>query len=148
MKNKLLLFITLIFILFITIFDTQFNSINAGTRYNYSSLKNDSYKTGSSNFVENADDNTITPGSFDLLQNYPNPFNPSTIIKYSIPDEDHITIKVYNSLGNEVATLINKTQEAGNHTVIFNGEDLSSGVYFAQLKAENFTKVIKMILVK
>lgn len=148
MKNKLLLFITLIFILFITIFDTQFNSINAGTRYNYSSLKNDSYKTGSSNFVENADDNTITPGSFDLLQNYPNPFNPSTIIKYSIPDEDHITIKVYNSLGNEVATLINKTQEAGTHTVIFNGEDLSSGVYFAQLKAENFTKVIKMILVK
>ena len=88
------------------------------------------------------------PDKFILLQNYPNPFNPTTTIKYSLPEADHISIIVYNSLGNKIETLVNETQSAGFHEAVFNGEDLSSGVYFAQLKAGSIVKVIKMILVK
>ncbi len=85
---------------------------------------------------------------FELQQNYPNPFNPTTNIKYSLPASQNVTLKVYNMLGREVATLVNQKQSAGVHTVTFDAKDLSSGVYFYRIKTENKQKVRKMLLVK
>ncbi|HMN24819.1 MAG TPA: PQQ-dependent sugar dehydrogenase [Ignavibacteriaceae bacterium] len=94
------------------------------------------------------------PKTFMLEQNYPNPFNPSTKIKWQSPISGWQTIKIYDLLGNEVATLVNEFVEAGNHEVEFNtGEGsrqltLTSGIYFYQLKAGNFTTTKKMILLR
>ncbi len=92
---------------------------------------------------------------FSLQQNYPNPFNPSTTIKYSIPvetlratSEQIVTLKVYDILGREVATLVNKAQKAGNYDVNFNANVLTSGVYFYTLKAGKYRATNKMLLVK
>jgi hypothetical protein len=85
---------------------------------------------------------------FELQQNYPNPFNPTTNIQYSLPESQKVTLKVYNMLGREVATLVNQKQSAGTHTVTFDAKDLSSGVYFYRIKTENKQKVRKVLLVK
>ena len=69
------------------------------------------------------------PQGFHLFQNYPNPFNPSTSIKFSIPNEEFVSLKVFNSLGEEVAVLINETKPAGNYSISFNASSLTSGVY-------------------
>ncbi|MCC7431145.1 T9SS type A sorting domain-containing protein [bacterium] len=93
------------------------------------------------------------PVSYSLEQNYPNPFNPTTSIKYSVPKNVKIEIKVFNTLGQTVNTLFNGTSEAGSHVVQWNGTDskgkpVSSGVYFYQIKTENFTQTKKMLLIK
>jgi hypothetical protein len=92
------------------------------------------------------------PDGFTLSQNYPNPFNPSTKIQYTITNADLVTLKVYDVLGNEVATLVNGNQEAGNYTVSFNTSEarlsLSSGVYFYRLEAGSFVSTKKLILMK
>ncbi len=90
---------------------------------------------------------------FKLGQNYPNPFNPTTAIAYQIPERSFITLKVYDVLGNEIATIINEEKPAGNYEVEFNshsGEarNLPSGIYFYQLKAGNFVETKKMVLIK
>ena len=72
--------------------------------------------------------------SFQLDQNYPNPFNPSTTIKYSIPLTSNVTLKIYNILGKEIETLISKKQSAGNYEIVFNSENLASGIYFYRLQ--------------
>jgi len=90
----------------------------------------------------------LLPKTFSLSQNYPNPFNPSTIIKYSVPKAQVVTIKVYNMLGQEVATLLNNQQNPGNYEINFNASRLASGVYFYTLNAGNFNAVKKMILLK
>ncbi len=90
----------------------------------------------------------ITPQNFDLSQNYPNPFNPSTKINYQLPAESKVVIKIYNSIGKEVQTLINRNQSAGAHTILFNASALPSGIYFARMRAGNFNRVIKMTLLK
>lgn len=69
-----------------------------------------------------------TPTEFDLHQNYPNPFNPSTTIKYSIPKQSNVTLKVFDVLGSEVTTLVNKEQSQGNYEVEFDGSELTSGI--------------------
>jgi len=92
-------------------------------------------------------DNGI-PGEYDLMQNYPNPFNPSTTIRYSIPEANFATIKVYDMLGNEVTTLVNEEQSAGNYEVEFNASELSSGIYFYKLQAGSFVETKKMILLR
>jgi hypothetical protein len=92
-------------------------------------------------------DNTI-PENFNLRQNYPNPFNPTTQINYSIPSSQKVVLKVYDELGKEVATLVNKDQSAGNYSVDFNASNLASGVYFYRLQAGNFIQMKKMILMK
>jgi len=89
-----------------------------------------------------------SPTSFSLSQNYPNPFNPTTFIRYSIPNASFVNLKVYDILGRETTTLINEEKPAGNYEVEFNGEDLSSGIYFYKLQTEDFTYVKKMIMVK
>ncbi|MDP2301709.1 MAG: YCF48-related protein [Ignavibacteria bacterium] len=93
--------------------------------------------------------------TFNLGQNYPNPFNPTTNIKYTIPSTRNVSLKVFDILGNEVATLINEQQSAGSYNVVFdtrslgdNGKSLSSGIYFYQLKSGELTSVKKLILIK
>ncbi|MBU0473887.1 MAG: T9SS type A sorting domain-containing protein [Bacteroidetes bacterium] len=85
---------------------------------------------------------------FHLFNNYPNPFNPSTIISYYLPSKSKIVIKIYDIFGSEVATLEDEIKSAGNHSIKFNAENLSSGIYFYQMKAGNFVKLKKMILLK
>jgi hypothetical protein len=94
------------------------------------------------------DDEIGTPTDFNLEQNYPNPFNPSTSIKYSIAERNAVTLKVYDVLGNEVATLINTTQDAGAYEIEFDAATFASGLYFYTLQAGNFTSTKKMILLK
>jgi hypothetical protein len=92
-------------------------------------------------------DNQI-PSNYLLDQNYPNPFNPSTLIKYSVPNAGFVEIKVYDSLGKLVRQLVGEQQQAGNYQVEFNGSGLTSGVYFYQIKAGNFTDTKKLMLMK
>ncbi|NWG29332.1 MAG: T9SS type A sorting domain-containing protein [Ignavibacteriaceae bacterium] len=88
------------------------------------------------------------PDDFSLSQNYPNPFNPSTKIEYSIPEASFVQLKIYDILGNEVAQLVNEEQFAGTYRADFSGSDFASGLYIAQLRAGNYTKTIKMSLLK
>lgn len=88
------------------------------------------------------------PQGFYLSNNYPNPFNPSTQIAYSVPRPGYISLKVYNMLGQEVATLFEGVQRAGNHLATFDGRGLASGVYFYQLKANNFVGTKRLMLLK
>ncbi|MBP9582674.1 MAG: T9SS type A sorting domain-containing protein [Ignavibacterium sp.] len=90
----------------------------------------------------------IFPSTFFLNQNYPNPFNPSTSIQYQIAGISQVTLKVYDVLGNEVATLVNEAKPAGSYEVNFNASKLSSGIYFYKLQAGTFLKTKKMILMK
>lgn len=86
--------------------------------------------------------------SFNLAQNYPNPFNPTTKISYSIPERSNVTLKVYNMLGQEVASLVNTTKDAGQYELNFNASQLSSGLYIYKIQAGNFTQSKKMMLLK
>jgi hypothetical protein len=86
--------------------------------------------------------------NYSLSQNYPNPFNPSTNISFAIPQNGFVSLKVYNMLGKEVATLVNGNLNAGAHNYNFNASNLASGMYFYKLEAGNFTETKKMILVK
>ena len=88
------------------------------------------------------------PEDYSLSQNYPNPFNPSTNIEYSIPSGSFVELKVYDILGNEVASLVNEQQQAGVYRADFTGENLPSGMYFARITANEFTQVVKMTLLK
>ncbi len=88
------------------------------------------------------------PLAFELSQNHPNPFNPSTVVRYALPVSGDVSIVVYNSLGQEVATIVNGYQEAGRHTVTFDATKLTSGVYFYRLVSGTFAETRKMILVK
>lgn len=92
--------------------------------------------------------NENQPLGFGLDQNYPNPFNPITTIGYSIKAAGLVTLKVYDMLGTEVASLVNEKKEAGNYSVKFNAENLPSGIYFYQLKSGDITATKKLILLK
>jgi len=88
------------------------------------------------------------PSKFDLSQNYPNPFNPVTLIKYQVPETSHISIKIYDVIGREIATLVNEVKQPGVFQVSFNCENLASGVYFYKMKAAEFVSVKKMNILK
>lgn len=100
------------------------------------------------NLTDVKDKTSDIPESFSLSQNYPNPFNPSTSIQYALSDKQFVQLKVYNLLGNEVATLVNDEKAAGNYSIDFNASNLSSGVYFYKLRAGSFVETRKMILLK
>ncbi|MDP3829706.1 MAG: T9SS type A sorting domain-containing protein [Ignavibacteriaceae bacterium] len=93
-------------------------------------------------------DGSNSPLKYSLEQNYPNPFNPSTTISYLLEKSGLVTIKVYDILGNVVTTLINQEQSAGQHQLIFNASELSSGLYFYSIKSNGFNQTKKMILIK
>ncbi len=101
----------------------------------------------------------IEPGNYVLSQNYPNPFNPVTTISYTIPETGSVTLKVYNIIGVEVAVLVDEYQAPGNYQVEFiagggstfsdrNSRNLPSGVYFYRLEAGNYSRTMKMNLMK
>lgn len=98
--------------------------------------------------VTSIEDIKNIPDEFFLEQNFPNPFNPSTKIEYRISNGGFVSIKVYDVLGNEVATLVNEYKPAGRHEINFDASELHSGVYFARLSAGNQSDIIKMSLLK
>lgn len=97
-------------------------------------------------------DNPITskniPKEFKLFQNYPNPFNPVTNIKYNLPKDVLVTIKIYDMLGREIKTLISENKNAGSYIVTFNGSELASGIYFYRIQAGSFVSVKRMVFIK
>jgi len=92
--------------------------------------------------------NLEIPSEYKLEQNFPNPFNPSTNIKFEIREKGFVDLKIYNSLGKEVAALVNEVREAGKYSVDFNAELLSNGTYFYTLRVNDFIQTKKMILLK
>lgn len=88
------------------------------------------------------------PADFKLYQNYPNPFNPSTKIKYEVPENGNITLKVFDVLGKEISVLVNEKQNAGNYEVNFDGNNLPGGVYFYKLESYKFSVTMKFIILK
>ena len=93
-------------------------------------------------------ENQQLPAKFNLYNNYPNPFNPSTVIRYEIKDTRFVSLKVFNSIGQEVAILVNEKQIAGRYDIEFNSRDLTSGIYFYQIIANGFIQTKKMLLLK
>jgi hypothetical protein len=100
------------------------------------------------NFFVGVPDPLQLPRFYALHQNYPNPFNPSTIISYDLPSKEHVSLRVYNILGQKVASLVNGVQEAGYKSVKFTVADLPSGVYMYRLTAGNFIDTKKMLLLR
>ena len=91
---------------------------------------------------------TSTPPAFVLHPAYPNPFNPTTTIRYELPNDSHVSLKVYNVLGSEVTTLVDGMKTAGYHYAVLNAADLSSGVYFYRLSAGDFSNTKKVLLTR
>jgi len=120
-------------------------SANNGTYYYR--LKQIDYN-GAFAYSQIVEVDVAAPIEFALIQNYPNPFNPSTVISYSIPQNSYVTLKVYDIIGNEVATLVNQAQSAAKYDIRFDASNLSNGVYFYTINADNFTSTKKMILMK
>ena len=114
-----------------------------------------SYQSDCYNVTEVKEHET-QPEEYYLFENYPNPFNPTTTIKYQIPELSFVTLKVYDLLGNEVATLVNEEKHAGEYEVGFSAtsshsgsvRNLPSGIYFYQLRAGEFIETKKMVLLK
>ncbi len=100
------------------------------------------FKSGSSDTIE------TLPTEFVLLQNYPNPFNPTTTIRYNIPVSEHVSLKVFDMLGKEIAVLVDEQKQPGYYEVKFNGSKLASGVYFYRLTAGSFSQTKKLLLMK
>jgi len=92
--------------------------------------------------------NISTPAGYSLNQNYPNPFNPTTKISFDIPEAAKVILKIYDAAGNEVKTLLKENKPAGYYTIEFNGNDLSSGVYYYKLEANSYSESKRMLLVK
>jgi hypothetical protein len=95
-----------------------------------------------------SDEQNVIPEEYAFYQNYPNPFNPSTVIKYDLPKEGFVTIKICNILGKEVKTLVNDFKKAGSYNVTFDAGNLPSGIYFCRIKSNDFSAVRKLLLVK
>ena len=130
--------------------DYQFSSISFNKNKSWTIVGNGGtiLKTtnGGTTFIK--DQNIELPNNFILEQNYPNPFNPATTIQYQIPKLLHVTLKIYDILGRELATVVNEEQTIGKYEVEFNGSNYVSGIYFYQLQAGNYSSVKKMILIK
>lgn len=124
--------------LFIT---SSSSNVYAGTSSGYI------YVTEGFNGTTSVQDNTI-PTEFELFQNYPNPFNPTTTIQFNIPVAEKITLKIYNTLGEEVRTLIDEIVEAGNHKIMFDATGLSSGVYIYRIQSQTKAISKKLVLLK
>ena len=124
--------------------DNRLNSNSKHILYRLKQLDfNGSYSYSNEVYVK-----LITPTKYSLEQNYPNPFNPSTLIRYKLPIDGQVSLKIYDVLGNEIETLVNKQQTAGNYEVNFDASLLSNGIYFYQLTTNGFSKTLKMILLK
>ncbi len=105
-------------------------------------------KLGFNTDLVSVEDNIELPSEYSLEQNYPNPFNPSTTIKYSIPAEGYVSLKVFNSIGEVVETLVSQNQNAGSYQITFDASKLSSGIYLYQISSGNFVETKKLVLMK
>jgi hypothetical protein len=122
----------------------------------YDSVLSDSERVAVENYLSDKyaiilgvdDQSNEIPTQFILEQNYPNPFNPSTTIKFQVPNSSFVNLKVYDILGNEVATLVNEEKPSGTYEVSFDAKGLSTGIYFYTINAGNFVETKKMILMK
>ena len=126
----------------------EINSIFISVEPNSRRLEKWELLSYSVKYVTGMKNNKTNPIRFSLYQNYPNPFNPSTEIEYTINKEGKVSLKVFNVLGEEVATLVNKVENAGNYKVAFNASSFPSGIYFYRLQAGIFVQTRKMILLK
>jgi hypothetical protein len=136
------------------------DSLSNETMYYWTvmAMDQDNYTTASTNIFNfwvqyettgmSSGDNIDLPHQFSLKQNYPNPFNPKTKIDYTLPKYSYVSIKVFNSLGERVSTLVDKVQQAGYYSVHWNATEQASGIYFVCLKSSEYSKVIKMILLR
>ena len=122
----------------------KISSLNGKFYYRLKQIDND----GTTSFSKVVEVESLKPATFGLSQNYPNPFNPSTVIRYQIPVDSRVSVKVYNVLGNVVTTLQNGFQTAGEYSVTLDGSNLASGVYFYKIEAGEFTATKKMLLTK
>ncbi len=125
------------------------HEINLSSLLHYAQVDNVFGTMGSHPFT--TDVRNITngmPTAYSLEQNYPNPFNPSTKINFSIPEPGFVTMKIYNSIGEELGTLLNEDKSAGTYEVDFVAEGLTSGIYFYTITSGNFTQTKKMMLLK
>ncbi|KAA0254795.1 MAG: T9SS C-terminal target domain-containing protein, partial [Chlorobiota bacterium] len=93
-------------------------------------------------------DEKSLPKEFALEQNFPNPFNPETVIRYALPVEGHVTLEVFNTLGEKVAELVNAEMPAGEHSVVFNAANLVSGNYLYRITSGTFVQVRKLTLIR
>lgn len=98
--------------------------------------------------LTDVNDADLPPDKYMLYQNYPNPFNPATTIKYQLPEEAFVSLRIYNIIGEETAVLVNTTQPAGNYTVQWNAAGFSSGFYICRIDAGDYVAVKKLILLK
>ena len=103
---------------------------------------------GDSTNLTDVQESIQTVNDFQLFQNFPNPFNPSTTINYSVPKQSNVTIVIYDVLGRKISALVNEEKSIGNYTVEFNASFLSSGIYFYQMKVNDFVDTKKMILLR
>ena len=100
------------------------------------------------------DENTSQlPDEFELAQNYPNPFNPETSIRFRVPQKTHLTLTIFNILGQKIRTLLDRQIDGGSHTIRWNGKDdkglpVSSGIYLYRIETESFSQVRKMSLIR
>lgn len=118
------------------------NTATSGSQGNFSVLN---ILTLASNI---GSDPSNLPANYQLSQNFPNPFNPTTDIKFEIPNNEFVTLKVYDKLGREVQTLVNEFKQAGSYKVSFNATSLSSGIYFYKIQSGSFSETKKMMLIK
>jgi hypothetical protein len=129
------------------------NDVELGTIYYYWLEQID--ETGASTFhgPTVADLSGLVPATYQLSQNYPNPFNPETTLRYALPRDEKVQLKVFNIRGQLVKTLVNEDMKAGHHSVVWKGRDdadqmVASGIYFVQMQAGDYRQVRKLVLIK
>ena len=123
-------------------------SVAGEAGYNLSNIQRDEFDLNKLHYVNVSFKGETIPVTYELSQNYPNPFNPTTTIRYQLPNDGMVTLKVYDILGAEVATLVNEEMVAGKHEVNFNASSLASGVYIYRINVNDYTNVKKMVLLK
>lgn len=129
-------------------FACYYKIIAVDSNANKSEFSGEVYSRAEEMYKINGNKKEIITKNFKLNDNYPNPFNPITNINFQIPKSGSVRLKVYNVQGEVIATLIDENRAAGNYTVTFNGDNLSSGIYFCRLDFDNSFAIKKLILMK
>lgn len=132
----------------VTVNSALLNNSNNTVTFTQNSASNFVILTAEQTATDVEQTKSALPLNYALEQNYPNPFNPSTLISYEIPKAGQVTLKVYDVLGKKVAELINENQNPGKYSIRFNAENLPSGIYIYELRANDFTQSRKMTLLK